>query len=304
MINRLLLSAACLWLVFVSPLAAQITVTNISVADAFVSSLNPANNYGGAGALSVSGPIATNAVGQQAGLLDTFMRFDTSGAFSNFNSSFGPGQWMIVRATLNLFEQGAPNNTNFNRGVGPFQVQWIVTNSWAEGTGNPNDPTTDGVVWNDEPSMLTNLDESLGTFVNGGTDGLVRVSLGTPSGFMSDISTGGLASFYMTATTNSTVGFTFHSHDFVDSTQWPFLEIMAVPTPRITALTFMNSNVMVGFTTVNGLTSTVEYTSNLVSASWNVLTNITGAGGTTNVMDSGAAVLPKRFYRVQLTVPP
>ena len=79
---------------------------------------------------------------------------------------------------------------------------------------------------------------------------------------------------------------------------------MAVPTPRITALTFMNSNVMVGFTTVNGLTSTVEYTSNLVSASWNVLTNITGAGGTTNVMDSGAAVLPKRFYRVQLTVPP
>ena len=304
MIRQLLLPAACCWLAFVSFATAQVISTNISVADTFVRSLDPTHNYGGAGALAVSGAIATNVLGQQEGLLDSFLRFDTSSAVSNFNSSFGPGQWMIVRATLNLFEQGAPNNTIFNRGVGPFEVRWITTNSWMEGTGNPNAPTTDGVVWNDEPSMFTNLDESLGTFVNGGTDGLVRASLGMPSGFVGDISTGGLASFYMTAPTNSTVGFTFHSHNFVDSTQWPFLELMAVPTPRITALVFTNSDVMIGFTTANGLTNTVEYTADLAGGTWTVLTNVTGTGLITNVIDSSAALLPGRFYRVRLAVPP
>jgi hypothetical protein len=128
--------------------------------------------------------------------LDTFMRFDISGAVSNFNSSFGAREWAIVRATLNLFEQGAPNNTIFNRGVGAFEARWIANDSWAEGTGNPNAPTNDGIAWNNEPSILnTNLDESLGTFVNGGTDGVVRASLGMPSGFLSDLTSGGGGQF-------------------------------------------------------------------------------------------------------------
>jgi hypothetical protein len=164
MMRRLI---ACLWLALVPPLSAQIIVTNISVADAFVRSLAPTSNYGGAGALSVSGPIATNAVGQQGGLLDTFMRFDASTAFSTFNSSFGTGRWVVVETALDLFEQGDPLNTIFNQGVGPFEVQWIADNSWAEGTGNPNNPTMDGIVWNDEPSVLnSNEDEFLGTYVN------------------------------------------------------------------------------------------------------------------------------------------
>src|SRR5277367_3569137 len=105
MMRRLI---ACLWLALAPPLSAQIVVTNISVADAFVRSLAPTNNYGGAGALSVSGPIATNAVGQQGGLLDTFMRFDVTSAVSSFNSAFGVGKWVVVSATMDLFEQGDP----------------------------------------------------------------------------------------------------------------------------------------------------------------------------------------------------
>ena len=296
---------ACLWLAFALPLSAQIIVTNISVTDAFVRSVDPTNNYGGAGALSVSGPIATNVIGQQRGLLDSFIRFDASSAASNFNSSLGAGRWVIVRATLNLFEQGAPNNAIFNRGVGPFEVRWITDDSWAEGTGNPNAPTTDGVVWNDEPSILnSNVDESLGTFVNEGTDGVVRLTLTMPPGFVSDVSTGGLVGFYMTATTNSAVGFTFHSHNFVDSAQWPFLEMAAVPIPRITSLAIVGSDVRISFSTGTNLAYVVEYKNNLVGGSWNTLTNIMGNGSSMTAIDPGATAVPRRFYRVRLVVLP
>ncbi len=294
-----------LWLALATPIPAQMIVTNVAVADAFVRSVDPTHNYGGAGALSVSGPIATNAIGQQGGLLDTFMRFDVTSAVSNFNGAFGVGKWVVISAVLDLTEQGDPLNTIFNQGVGPFEVQWIPDNSWAEGTGNPNNPTTDGIVWNDEPSVLnSNVDELLGTFVNGGTNGLVRLGLGMPSGFVTAVSTGGLVSFYMTAPTNSPVGFTFHSHNFVDSTQWPFLEVAAVQMPQITSLLITGNDVKIVFATSINLTNAVEFSSNLASNSWSARTNIVGAGGTATVTDPGAAALPKRFYRVHLTVPP
>src|ERR1035441_3526847 len=202
--------AACLWLVGVSSVTAQIVLTNVPVADTFVRSLDPTHNYGGAGALSVSGPIATNVIGQQAGLLDSFMRFDVSGVASNFNSIFGKGRWGISKVILDVTEQADVNNTDFNGGVGPFEIRWIATNTWAEGSGKPNNPTTDGITYNDEPSLLhSNLDKSLGTFFNGGTNGVVRLLLGMSSSFISNLSTGSLVSLFLTATTNSAVGFTF-----------------------------------------------------------------------------------------------
>ena len=167
---------ACLYLLAASSAPAQIVLANYPVADTFVRSLDPTHNYGGAGALSVSGPIATNVIGQQEGLLDSFMRFDVSGVASNFNSIYGTGRWGISKLTLVVFEQTDVNNTDFNGGVGPFEIRWIATNTWTEGTGKPNNPTTDGITYNDEPSLLNPTIGSLGTFVNGGTDGVVQLS--------------------------------------------------------------------------------------------------------------------------------
>jgi len=301
--KRYLIAVFCLAL---GPFSrAQIISTNISVADAFVRSIDPTNNYGGAGALAVSGLIATNAIGQQEGLLDSFMRFDVSSAISNFDGAYGPGRWVIADATLILFEQGMPNNPIFNRGVGPFEVQWIATNSWLEGTGNPNLPTTDGIVWNDEPHVLnSNVDELLGTFVNGGTDGVVNATLALASRFIGEISTGGLVSLYFTAPTNSQVGFSFHSHNFVDPTQWPFLQLTALPMPQITSLVISGTDARIGVLTGIGITNIVEYSSTLASNSWTVLTNLIGTGGSAVAIDSGVATQPKRFYRVHLTTSP
>lgn len=291
---------ACLWLFTASSVTAQVFLTNYPVADTFVRSLDPTHNYGGAGALSVSGPIATNVIGQQAGLLDSFMRFDVSGVASNFNSIFGKGRWGISKVILDVTEQADVNNTGFDGGVGPFEIRWIATNTWTEGSGKPNNPTTDGITYDDEPSLLhSNMDTSLGTFVNGGTDGVVRLSLGASVSFVSNLSTGNLVSLFLTATTNSTVGFTFHSRDFVNPTQFPFLEITAVPISQITSLVIAGPDEKISFTTTNGVSYSVEYKDDLVSGSWRTLTNnISGTGGVVTIMDSTAAELPRRFYRV------
>ena len=123
-----------------------------------------------------------------------------------------------------------------------------------------------------------------------------------PSSFVSDLSSGGSISFYFTATTNSTVGFTFHSHNFVDPTQWPIQELSAIAIPQITSLAIVGSDVKIGFTVGNTMTNVVEYRDDLIAGSWGTLTNITGASGNVTVVDSGAAALPKRFYRVRLTI--
>src|SRR5262249_32463208 len=111
------------------PVTAQLIVTNLSGADAFVRSLDTHHTYCGVGAWAVSGLIASNVLGQQQGALASFMRLDASGVAGQFNTTFGAGRWTLVRVTLDLFEQGAPNNTIFNRGVGPFQVQWVANDS-------------------------------------------------------------------------------------------------------------------------------------------------------------------------------
>jgi hypothetical protein len=77
------------------------------------------------------------------------------------------------------------------------------------------------------------VDEALGTFnYNGATTGRMNFSLGLTSGFLSEISTGNIVSLYMTATTNSTVGFTFNSENFGTQTARPSIIITAIAVPE------------------------------------------------------------------------
>ncbi|HUJ10846.1 MAG TPA: PEP-CTERM sorting domain-containing protein [Verrucomicrobiae bacterium] len=237
MVKVLVSVSVGLWLLGQDATSAQATISANSVADAFVRSADPTHNYGGAGALSVSGTIATNANGVQHGVFDSFLRFDISSTVAQFNADFGVGGWTISGANLLLTETAAPANAIFNRGVGQFEVRWIANDSWIEGTGNPNSPNTSGIVYNDEPSVLNaGPDTTLGLFANGGTNGLDTFSLSTPSAFLDDINAGGLVSFYLTATADSTVGFTFNSHEFGTASQRPQLQLTAVAVPEPSAL--------------------------------------------------------------------
>jgi hypothetical protein len=226
--------------------SAQITVTNNPAIDAFVRSADPTHNYGAAGALSVSGPIATNSLGAQNGLLDSFLQFNVSSAVSSFNTAFGAGQWTIAGITLGVTAQ-APNNTVFNYGSGTFAVEWMANNSWTEGTGTPASPTSTGITYSQESSLLnSNVDEALGTFnYSGATSGRMNLSLGLTSGFLSEISTGSLVSLYMTAPTNSTIGFTFNSENFGTASARPSIIITAVAVPEPTTAALLDASCVV-----------------------------------------------------------
>jgi len=223
----------CSWLAGGGDVGAQITVTNNPTQDAFVRSLDPTHNYGAAGALSVSGSIATNSTGINNGLLDSFLQFNVSGAVSSFNSALGVGQWMITVITLGVTVQ-APNNPVFNYGSGTFAVDWMGNNSWTEGTGTPASPGNTGITYSQDTSLLnSNVDEALGTFNYGGaTSGRMNLPLGLTPGFISEISTGSLVSLYMTATPGSTVGFTINSENFGTASARPSIIITAVAVPE------------------------------------------------------------------------
>jgi hypothetical protein len=131
--------------------------TNFAVtpaADAFVRSLAPGDNFGAAGALSVSGSAALNGSGQQNGLFDSLIRFDTADLAASMNNAFGSNGWVVTGAALSASEVAAPNNPIFNRGVGAFEIWWIGSDNWVEGSGTPNVPTTDGVAYQDMANFL------------------------------------------------------------------------------------------------------------------------------------------------------
>jgi hypothetical protein len=218
--------------------------TNDASADAFVRGAAPTLNYGGAGALSVSGPNATNAMGATNGVFDGFIRFDTGAMVTNFNLRFGTSNWFITSATLRVSEQGAPNNALFNRGVGAFEIRWMANTNWTEGTGVPNTPTSDGVIYNDEPSLLNGgTDIGLGTFTNTGVNGSLSFTLALPAPFVGAMKAGGEVGFFLTAL-NSETGFTFNSRNFSTIPARPFLDISAVPRPVITGINLSGTNVV------------------------------------------------------------
>jgi len=213
--------------------AQTIKVSVTPSADAFVRSLAPGNNYGAAGALSVSGSEAVNGSGQTNGLFDTLIRFPMSNVVAAAAAAFGTSGWVVAGATLTLNEVAAPNNPIFDRGVGAFEIRWIASDTWVEGTGKPTTPTMDGVAYQDLSSVLNAAsDASLGSFTNSGMDGPVSFTLPLAGGLVSNVLAGADVNLYLTAASDS-VGFTFNSKDFTGTNAWPVLTITAAAKPLV-----------------------------------------------------------------------
>lgn len=211
-------------------------------ADAFVTT-GPSNtlvnnNYGLAGALSLSAP------GLSKGEFQSLLRFDVASAVASFNSTFGPGNWTIDNVTLTL-TTALPNNPIFNGNTaGQFAIRWQQNDSWIEGTGRPMTPTTDGVAFSNLAGLQSGADVSLGTFnFAGGTSGANAWTLALQTSFTADIAAGGLVSLRLVAA--DTMGsYTFNSGNFtMDDTVWPVLSISAVlvPEPHTATLTLASA---------------------------------------------------------------
>ena len=186
-----------------------------------------ADNYGGAGALAVSASL-TN------GTFDSLLRFDLSSAASSLNTTYGVGGWNINSVSLQL-TTSTVNNAIFNASqTGMFDVGLISSNSWTEGTGNPNTPSLTGVNWSNMSSLLSGA-QSLGAFnvTNVGDGVTASYSLSSNSTLLNDVFTGGQASFALTADpSDSTMSALFNSRNFGTASRRPALIITASATPE------------------------------------------------------------------------
>jgi hypothetical protein len=232
--------------------------TNSVSVDSFVRSAAPSSNYGGAGALAVSGATAANGSGVTNGVFDTFLRFNTAAMVANFDALFGTSNWVINHARLRVTEIAAPNNVLFNRGVGAFEIRWMANDTWTEGTGTPNAPTTTGITYSDAPTFLNvATDVSLGTFSTAGVDGMTSFPLALPVVFANDLAAGREVGLFLTAI-DSGIGFTIDSRSFGTASARPYLEVSAVPRPGIAAIDLSDANVVL--TATNGVTTATYYT--------------------------------------------
>jgi hypothetical protein len=273
---------------------AAVFVTNSPDADAFVSAAAPTVNYGAAGALAVSGPNATNSSGTTNGAYDTFIRFNTGAMVTNFNSIFGPNNWVITSATLNVTEDAAPvRNPVFNQGTGWFEIRWIADDNWVEGTGIPMGTTTAGITYDEEPSLLnSNTDMNLGDFTNTGLNAALSFSLALPAAFVTNMQAGGEVSLFMTAISPE-IGFTFNSRDFPTGSAHPFLVVSAVAQPGISAVSLSGTNLILSAT--NGVAGGTYYlltSTNLAAppSQWtSIMTNVLAGNGNFTITITNAA---------------
>jgi hypothetical protein len=206
-----------------------LTITTTPSADAFVRSFYATNNYGGAGALSVSGAAAANGLDNENGVFVSLIRFPVADVVSGFDAALGESNWTITGARLLLSEVAAPNDVNFNRGLGTFFVWWMADDSWVEGTGNARILTGDGVTFNDLDWLLPDGSFALlGTFANEGANTQQSFNLDLdPQGFVQDLMGGGEVSFFLSPN-SPYAGFTFRARNRGGPTV-PVLEITAVP---------------------------------------------------------------------------
>jgi hypothetical protein len=274
--------------------------TNSPDADAFVRAAAPTSNYGGAGALSVSGANATNSLGTANGVFDSFIRFNTAAMVSNFNTLFGTNNWVINGATLQVTETATPNNNIFNRGIGGFQIRWIANDNWTEGTGMPNSPTTNGITYDTESSLLNPAtDANLGSYTNTDLSTQLNLTLALTTNFAIDLKAGGEVSFYLTAL-DPNIGFTFNSRSFPTVSARPYLNVSAVPQPAVTSVALSQSTVVLSGT--NGVAGQTYYVLASTNAAlpltqWSpISTNVLSASGDFTITLTNAAGSQQMYF--------
>jgi len=224
---------------------------NNTVADAFLASGSPGNpvgtnltslNFGSAGTLAIA------PAGSTKGEFDSVIQFNTAAAVSQFNTTYGAGNWHITGVQLSLASnfgtQGAqPPNLIFNSiNGGMFGIDWLANNSWVEGSGGgmggPGYPGNSSVSFNSIPSLLSAGYDPLGTFqyTPPGNNVYENYQLNLDGNLVSSVAAGGAVSLYFYAADNQ-VSYLFNSKEFGSNHPELTITAAAVPEPGTLALT-------------------------------------------------------------------
>jgi hypothetical protein len=228
--RKLPASLAALAVIPLSLSAASFSLNPIS--DAFVTT-GPAtndltaNNYGGAGALSVAAP------GLPKGEFQSVLQFDLSAARNSFDTSLGAGQWSLQSVTLRL-SATSPLNAIFNSSTaGQFNIIWMQNDTWLEGTGFPGTPSNTGITFTSlQNSFTSGADQNLGSFnYNGATSGNTSYLLTLASSLASEVQSGNIVSLRLTAG-DAAVSYLFDSRNFPNASLEPLLTVTVTPVPE------------------------------------------------------------------------
>ncbi len=218
---------------------------NNTTADAFLAAGSPGNplganlttlNFGGAGTLAIAP--ASSVKGE----FDSIIKFNSAGAVSQFNSTYGPGSWKITGFTLSLASnfggQGEQPNLNALNTInaGSFGIDWLGYDAWVEGNGGgmgtPGYPAANNFVTFQSISTLFSAgSSSLGTYAYNppGDNIYVSYSLPVDSSFAADAAAGGDISLYFYAADNE-VSYLFNARSF--GSNHPELDITATAAPE------------------------------------------------------------------------
>jgi hypothetical protein len=202
-------------------------------------------NFGGAGTLAISSASSTK------GEFQSLLRFNLASTVASFNSTYGVGNWTISSAQLKLrsnygISGSQPNNAIFNTiSGGKFGITWLSNDSWDEGTGNPSNPTSDGVTYDSLASLESSNTASLGlyTYTPPGSNTAdyfyYNLSLSSDS-FVSDLMTGSEVSFLFYAADDN-IAMLFNS--ITKQGYEPYIVITAdiVPEPSTLALLLLGA---------------------------------------------------------------
>lgn len=223
---------------------------NNTTADAFLASGSAGNpvganltslNFGGAGTLAIAPASSTK------GAFDSIIKFNTASAVSQFNTTYGAGNWVITSLTLSLASnfggQGEqPNNAIFNSiNAGSFGIDWLAYDSWVEGTGggmgSTGYPNNSSVSFNSISTLFSSGSDSLGTYTYTppGDNIYANYDLPLDSGLVSDSAAGGDVSLYFFAADNQ-VSYLFNARSYASNHPELTLTAAAVPEPGALSL--------------------------------------------------------------------
>ena len=296
-----------LWLcALVLSAQAQLTYSGTTTADAFLATGSPGNpvgtdltgdNFGAAGTLAISPASADK------GAFESVIRFNFSAAVALFNSAYGTNAWNVSAISLTLTSNYGtngvqPNNKIFNVvSNGNFVIEWITNDIWAEGTGTPALPTSDGVTWDSLPGLLSGPCKILGTNIYSppGINVPVTYPLPLDTNLITAIVSGGDTSLLFYAADNQ-IGYLFNSREYGRGND-PLINLTATPLLEILSGHFTN-----GVFHLTGICSPnvqceVQANSDLTKTNWQILGTVTTTNGIIQ-FDDTAATNQHRFYRL------
>jgi len=213
------------------------TITNSS-ADAMLSAASPMLNFGAAGTLSIAP--ASSAKGE----FDTVLMFNTANAVSQFNATYGAGDWLITGLTLSLASNFGTNGAKPSSSIlntvsgGNFGIDWLANDTWVEGTGSGNGtsgyPNNSMVSFDSIASLMAAGYDSLGTYTYAppGNNVYASYALVLDASLATNAAAGGAVSLYFYAADNQ-VSYLFNSRDYTGNPgNHPELTLTVEPTPE------------------------------------------------------------------------